>query len=139
MLLRPGNAGSDAFTDHRDVLAARKAVLFSPKTRRDRQGHRTAEPCPRKTWQVNADRVLDASIAADLTARTRLLGLHDQDELNDPEPDTLRCGSGTSPRGSPGTPGSTPGPAADWSSGRVIRPSEFPTRTADFVTSRDVA
>jgi Transposase DDE domain group 1 len=45
---------------------------------------------PSKTWQVNAGWVLAANIAADLTAWTRLLGLHDQEELKDAEPDTLR-------------------------------------------------
>jgi Transposase DDE domain group 1 len=45
---------------------------------------------PSKTWQVNTGWVLAASIAADLTAWTRLLGCHGQDDLKDAEPDTLR-------------------------------------------------
>lgn len=45
---------------------------------------------PSKTWQVNKGWVLAANIAADLTAWTRLLGLHDQEELRDATPDTLR-------------------------------------------------
>jgi hypothetical protein len=45
---------------------------------------------PSKTWQVNRGWVLAANIAADLTAWTRLLGLHDQPDLRDAEPDTLR-------------------------------------------------
>jgi hypothetical protein len=45
---------------------------------------------PSKTWQVNKGWVLAANIAADLTAWTRLLGLHDQEDLKDAEPDTLR-------------------------------------------------
>jgi Transposase DDE domain group 1 len=45
---------------------------------------------PSKTWQVNTGWVLAANIAADLTAWTRLLALHDQGELKDAEPDTLR-------------------------------------------------
>jgi hypothetical protein len=45
---------------------------------------------PSKSWQVNAGWVLAANIAADLTAWTRLLGLHDQDDLKDAEPGTLR-------------------------------------------------
>jgi hypothetical protein len=45
---------------------------------------------PSKTWQVNCGWILAANIAADLTAWARLLGLHDQDELKDAEPDTLR-------------------------------------------------
>ncbi|HUY45992.1 MAG TPA: transposase [Streptosporangiaceae bacterium] len=45
---------------------------------------------PSKTWQVNKGWVLAANIAADLTAWARLLGLHDQDDLRDAEPGTLR-------------------------------------------------
>jgi hypothetical protein len=45
---------------------------------------------PSKTWQVNCGWVLAANIAADLAAWTRLLGLHDQEELKDAEPGTLR-------------------------------------------------
>ena len=45
---------------------------------------------PSKTWQVNKGWVLAANLAADLTAWARLLGLHDQGELRDAEPDTLR-------------------------------------------------
>jgi hypothetical protein len=45
---------------------------------------------PSKTWQVNCGWVLAANIAADLAAWSRLLGLHDRDDLKDAEPDTLR-------------------------------------------------
>ena len=45
---------------------------------------------PSKTWQVNKGWVLAANIAADLTAWTRLLGSHDQPDLRDAEPGTLR-------------------------------------------------
>ena len=45
---------------------------------------------PSKAWQVNKGWVLAANIAADLTAWARLLGLHDQEELRDATPDTLR-------------------------------------------------
>jgi hypothetical protein len=45
---------------------------------------------PSKTWQVNAGWVLAANIAADLAAWTRLLGRHDEEELRDANPDTLR-------------------------------------------------
>jgi hypothetical protein len=45
---------------------------------------------PSKTWQVNAGWVITANIAADLTAWTRLLGCHDDEELRDADPDTLR-------------------------------------------------
>ena len=45
---------------------------------------------PSKTWQVNAGWVLAANTAADLAAWTRLLAHHDQEELKNAEPDTLR-------------------------------------------------
>ena len=45
---------------------------------------------PSKTWPVNCGWVLAANIAADLDAWCRLLGLHDQADLKDAEPDTLR-------------------------------------------------
>jgi len=45
---------------------------------------------PSKSWQVNAGWVIAANIAADLTAWTRLLGHHDDEELRNAEPDTLR-------------------------------------------------
>jgi hypothetical protein len=45
---------------------------------------------PSKTWQVNAGWGIAANIAADLAAWTRLLGHHDQEELQDANPDTLR-------------------------------------------------
>ena len=45
---------------------------------------------PSKTWRVNAGWVIAANIAADLTAWTRLLGCHDDEELRDAAPDTLR-------------------------------------------------
>jgi hypothetical protein len=45
---------------------------------------------PSKSWQVNKGWTLAANMAADLTAWARLLGLYDQEELRDAEPDTLR-------------------------------------------------
>jgi Transposase DDE domain group 1 len=45
---------------------------------------------PSKTWQVNKGWTLAANIAADLTAWARLLGFHDDPELRDATPDTLR-------------------------------------------------
>lgn len=45
---------------------------------------------PSKAWTVNRGWVLAANIAADLTAWTRLLGLHDQPDLANAEPETLR-------------------------------------------------
>jgi Transposase DDE domain group 1 len=45
---------------------------------------------PSKTWQVNAGWVIAANIAADLTAWTRLLGFHDDPDLREADPDTLR-------------------------------------------------
>ncbi len=45
---------------------------------------------PSKTWQVNCGWVIAANIAADLAAWTRLLGLHDDADLREADPDTLR-------------------------------------------------
>src|SRR3984893_10771698 len=45
---------------------------------------------PSKTWLVNCGWVLAAGIAADLAAWSRLLGLYDQDGLEDAEPAPLR-------------------------------------------------
>ena len=45
---------------------------------------------PSKTWAVNCGWVLAANLAADLSAWCRLLGLYDQEDLKDAEPDTLR-------------------------------------------------
>jgi hypothetical protein len=66
----------------------------APRARRrrrpgeDEQGDGPAQPA--KTWIVNCGWVLAANIAAGLSAWCRLLGLHDQEDLNDAEPDTLR-------------------------------------------------
>ena len=45
---------------------------------------------PSRSWQVNSGWTLAANIAADLTAWTRLLGHHGDEELRDANPDTLR-------------------------------------------------
>lgn len=45
---------------------------------------------PSKSWSTNQGWTLAANLAADLDAWTRLLGLHDIDDLADAEPDTLR-------------------------------------------------
>ena len=45
---------------------------------------------PSKSWQVNCGWVIAANIAADITAWTRLLGLRDDQELREADPDTLR-------------------------------------------------
>jgi hypothetical protein len=45
---------------------------------------------PSKSWQVNKGWVIAANIAADLTAWTRLLGLHYAPDLRDAGPGTLR-------------------------------------------------
>src|SRR5713101_5577436 len=45
---------------------------------------------PSKTWIVNCGWVLAANLAADLSAWCRMLGLYDQEDLKDAEPDTLR-------------------------------------------------
>jgi hypothetical protein len=46
---------------------------------------------PSKSWQVNCGWVIAANIAADLAAWTRLLGCHDDEDLRDADPDSLRC------------------------------------------------
>jgi hypothetical protein len=71
-----------------DVLHREHAVV-------ETAGVRTAKATglrnlPSKTWQVNAGRVAAANIAADLAARTRLLGHCDDPDLRDADPDTLR-------------------------------------------------
>jgi hypothetical protein len=45
---------------------------------------------PSQSGTVNRGWVLAANIACDITAWTRLLGLHDQDDLAHAEPETLR-------------------------------------------------
>jgi len=70
-----------------DVLHRQHAVV--------EDGVRTAKAAglrnlPSKSWRVNCGWVAAANIAADLQAWARLLGLYDQDELKDAEPDTLR-------------------------------------------------
>jgi hypothetical protein len=45
---------------------------------------------PSKTWQVNRGWVITANIAADLAAWTRLLGHHDNPDLREADPGTLR-------------------------------------------------
>jgi hypothetical protein len=45
---------------------------------------------PSKSWQVNCGWVIAANIAADLAAWTRLLGCHDDADLREADPDTLR-------------------------------------------------
>jgi hypothetical protein len=45
---------------------------------------------PSQSWKVNRGWVLAANIAADISAWTRLLGLHDQPDLATAEPETLR-------------------------------------------------
>ncbi|MCO5993197.1 transposase [Actinoallomurus rhizosphaericola] len=45
---------------------------------------------PSKSWTTGSGRVLAAGLAADLDAWTRRLGLHDQADLPDAVPDSLR-------------------------------------------------
>jgi hypothetical protein len=45
---------------------------------------------PSKSWQVNKGWVIAANTAADLTAWTRLLGLCNDEDLREADPDTLR-------------------------------------------------
>jgi hypothetical protein len=55
---------------------------------------------PSKSWQVNCGWVIAANIAADLAAWTRLLGCHDDQDLREADPDTLRPVNRTSGAGS---------------------------------------
>jgi hypothetical protein len=59
---------------------------------------------PSKSWQVNRGSVIAANIAAHLTAWTRLLGLCDDPDLREADPERSATGSGTSPPGWPATP-----------------------------------
>jgi len=70
-----------------DVLHRQHAVVEDGVRNGKAMGLRNL---PSKTWQVNCGWVLAASIAADLAAWTRLIGLHDQEGLADAEPQTLR-------------------------------------------------
>ena len=45
---------------------------------------------PSQTWQVNRAWMLTCNLAADLDAWTRLLGLHDLEDLAAAEPETMR-------------------------------------------------
>lgn len=45
---------------------------------------------PSKSWTMNASWILTANLAADLDAWLRLLTLHDETDLADAEPDTMR-------------------------------------------------
>ena len=82
----PGVPGSH-HAQFTDVLHRQHAVV--------EDGVRTAKSMglrnlPSKTWVVNCGWVLAANLAADLAAWCRLLGLYDQEDLKDAEPDTLR-------------------------------------------------
>jgi hypothetical protein len=70
-----------------DVLHRQHAVVEDGVRNGKAMGLRNL---PSKSWQVNCGWVLAASIAADLAAWTRLIGLHDQEGLKDAEPQTLR-------------------------------------------------
>jgi len=70
-----------------DVLHREHAVVEDRVRTNKAMGLRNL---PSKTWVVNCGWVLAANIAADLSAWCRLLGLYDQDDLKDAEPDTLR-------------------------------------------------
>jgi Transposase DDE domain group 1 len=83
----PGVPGSH-HPQYIDVVHREHAVV-------ETAGVRTAKAMglrnlPSKTWQVNAGWVIAANIAADLAAWTRLLGHHDDEELRDANPETLR-------------------------------------------------
>jgi hypothetical protein len=70
-----------------DVLHREHAVVEDRVRTNKAMGLRNL---PSKTWAVNCGWVLAANLAADLAAWCRLLGLYDQDDLKDAEPDTLR-------------------------------------------------
>jgi hypothetical protein len=63
---------------------------------------------PSKSWQVNCGWVIAANIAADIAAWTRLLGLRDDKELREADPDTLPLPDLAHPR-----PPRRPHPPAD--------------------------
>ena len=73
---------------------------------------------PSKTWQVNQGWVIAAKIAADLAAWTRLLCCCDDADLGTPTRTRSATGSGTSPPGSPSTPGSASSRSAPTGHGR---------------------
>lgn len=70
-----------------DVLHRQHAVVEDRVRTNKAMGLRNL---PSKTWLVNCGWVLAANIAADLAAWCQLLGLYDQDDLKDAEPQTLR-------------------------------------------------
>ena len=70
-----------------DVLHRQHAVVEDGVRAAKSMGLRNL---PSKTWVVNCGWVLAASLAADLAAWCRLLGLYDQEDLKDAEPGTLR-------------------------------------------------
>ena len=70
-----------------DVLHRQHAVVEDGVRAAKSMGLRNL---PSKTWAVNCGWVLAANLAADLAAWCRLLGLYDQEDLKDAEPDTLR-------------------------------------------------
>jgi hypothetical protein len=82
----PGVPGSQ-HAQFIDVLHREHAIV--------EDGVRTAKAMglrnlPSKTWIVNCGWVLAANVAADLSAWCRMLGLYDQEDLKDAEPETLR-------------------------------------------------
>jgi hypothetical protein len=68
---------------------APRARRRGDRRRPHRQGHGPAEPAI-ENLAGQLHWVIAANIAADLTAWTRLLGLHDDADLKDADPDTLR-------------------------------------------------
>ena len=70
-----------------DVLHREHAIVEDQVRTNKAMGLRNL---PSKAWVVNCGWVLAANLAADLSAWCRLLGLYDQEDLKDAEPDTLR-------------------------------------------------
>ena len=70
-----------------DVLHREHAVVEGQVKTNKAMGLRNL---PSKAWLVNCGWVLAGGLAADLSAWCRVLGLYDQEDLKDAEPDTLR-------------------------------------------------
>jgi hypothetical protein len=88
----PGTGIADVPGSHRPQYTG---TLHREHAVAETAGVRTAKAMglrnlPSKTWQVNAGWVIAANIAADLAAWTRLLGFHDDEDLREADPDTLR-------------------------------------------------
>ncbi|MFJ8604309.1 transposase [Streptomyces shenzhenensis] len=66
-----------------------KLTAFEQKTRVRTNKAMGLANLPSQSWQINTGWMLAANLAADLDTRLWLLTLHDQDSLEDAEPDTM--------------------------------------------------